>query len=29
MLSGNEYYDDNTVKFIFHKLNGNKMEADH
>ena len=29
MLSGHEYYDDDTVKFIFHKLNGNKMEADH
>ena len=29
MLGGHQYYDDNTAKFIFHKLNGNKMEADH
>jgi len=29
MLGGHQYYDDNTVRFIFYKLNGNKIEADH
>ena len=28
MLSGNQYYDDDTIKFIYNKVNGNKMEAD-
>ena len=29
MLGGHQYYDDNTAEFIFHKLNGNEIEADH
>ena len=29
MLSGTEYYDDDTIKFIFNKVNGNKDEAEH
>ena len=29
MLCGHQYYDDDTIKFIFYKVNGNKEEADY